>query len=99
MGQMLIDVLFTVLNFIANIFLSPIAAAINTVFPALTAFFTSVTTFIGYGLTYISFFVKLLMIPTAPLVALVGFFVGIFAFNLTLRVVGLGMAVYKWFKP
>lgn len=99
MGQMIVNVIFTVLNFIANIFLGPVVSLASSLFPALGEFFTSILTFIGYGLEYVSFFVKLLMIPTAPLAALIGFFVGIFAFNLTIRVFGLGMAIYKYFKP
>lgn len=88
-----------ILNFIAKIFLNPIYSAISTIIPGISDFFTSIMTFIGYGLEYTSFFVKLLMIPQGILVTTVGFFVGIFAFNLTIRVVGLGMSIYHYFKP
>lgn len=99
MGQMLVNVIFTILNFIANLFLAPVIKAATALIPSLASFFNAFTTFIGYGLQYTGFFVKLLMIPTAPLTVLVGFFVGIFAFNLTIRVVGLAIAIYRWFKP
>lgn len=88
-----------ILNFVANFFLNPIYSAVSVIFPAFASFFNSITTFIGYGLQYTGFFVKLLMIPTAPLVTFVSLFVGIFAFNITIRAVGLGMAVYHYFKP
>lgn len=99
MGEMLVSIIFKVLNFIASVFLTPIFSVINTIIPAVGDFFSSIFEFIGYGLQYVGFFVKLLMIPQGLLITLVGFFVGIFAFNLTIRVVGLGMAIYKYFKP
>lgn len=90
---------FGILNFLASFFLTPIFTGITAIVPGLTSFFTSILTFIGYGLQYTSFFVKLLMIPSGLLITFVGLFVGIFAFNITIRVVGLGMAIYHYFKP
>lgn len=99
MGELLVSVVFRILNFIGGIFLKPIYALVSTIIPALTNFFSYFITFINYGLVYTSFFVKLLMIPTAPLIILVGLCVGIFAFNLTIRVFGLGLGIYKHLKP
>lgn len=99
MADLLIKVVFSILNFISRIFLSPIISVVSSVIPVLTNFFTGFLTFINYGLQYTSFFIKLLMVPKAPLVVLITFFVGIFAFNLTIRAVGLGMAIYHYFKP
>lgn len=99
MGQLLVDVVFKILNFIAGVFLNPIYTLLSGIFPALTDFFSYFITFMNYGIQYTSFFIKLLMIPTAPLVIFIGFFVGIFAFNLTIRVFGLGLGIYKALKP
>lgn len=90
---------FGILNFIAQLFLNPIFSTVSTIIPEISSFFSSILAFVGYGLQFTSFFVKLLMIPQGLLVTVVGLFVGIFAFNITIRVVGLGMAVYHYFKP
>lgn len=99
MGQMLIDVIFNALNYLANFFLAPVISLAAALIPGLTEFFSAITTYLGYGLQYVSFFCKLFMIPTAPLITLVSLFVGLFAFNITIRTVGLGMAIYRYFKP
>lgn len=99
MLNVLIVGLFSVLNFLAGKFLAPIFTGISTVFPALGQFFTNFLVFLNYGLQYTGFFIKLLMIPTLPLTILVSFFVTIFVFNLSLRVIGMALAVYHYFKP
>ncbi len=88
-----------ILNFIANFFLTPIFKGISAIIPQLGTLFSGITTFVGYGLQYTEFFIKLLMIPTWLTDIVLTFWIGIFAFNLTIRVVGLGMAIYHWFKP
>lgn len=95
----LISGIFKVIGYLASVVLSPIFTTISTVIPVLTSFFESIVTFLGYGLQYTSFFVKLLMIPKAPLVVLISFFATIFVFNISIRVVGLALAVYNYFKP
>lgn len=99
MGELLVSVIFKILNFISNLFLGPVFTAIGSAIPELTTFFSSFLTFIGYGIHYTSFFVKLLMIPTVPLITLISFFVFIFGINLSLRAIGLVTAVYHYFKP
>lgn len=99
MGELLVSVVFRILNFIGGVFLNPIYLLVANIIPSLTTFFSYFVTFINYGLIYTSFFIKLLMIPTAPLVILMSLCVGIFAFNLTIRVFGLGLGIYKHLKP
>lgn len=98
MANLLIKVIFKVLNFLSSIFFLPIKP-IMTLIPGLASFFTAITTYMGYGLNYIDFFLKLLMIPKSVVVTAFSFSLGIFAFNITLRVVGMGMAIYHYFKP
>lgn len=95
----LIAVVFSVLNYVAKFFLSPIVTGFSNLIPSLTSFFSYILTYLGYGFQFISFIVKLLMIPTVPLTILITFWIGIFAFNLTLHIVGLGLAIFRWFKP
>lgn len=99
MVNLLVTGVFAVLNFIASKFLGPLFSGISSIFPALGQFFTNFLVFINYGLQYTGFFVKLLMIPTLPLTILISFFVTIFVFNLSLRVIGMALAVYHYFKP
>lgn len=99
MTQLLINLVFGILNFIANVFLSPIFSGISTLIPELGTLFSGITTFLGYGIQYTEFFIKLLMIPTWLTDIVLAFWSAIFIFNTTIRVVGLGMAIYHWFKP
>lgn len=99
MFGVLIAVVFSVLNYVAKFFLTPIVTGFTSLIPSLTNFFSYILTYLGYGFQFISFIVKLLMIPTPALTILIGLWIGIFAFNLTLHIVGLGLAIYRWFKP
>lgn len=99
MAQLLINVVFKILNFIADLFLSPIFSAISTVLPSVSTFFSSILSFLNLIFTYMNFIVNFVMIPKSLLITFVGLWVGIFAFNLTIRTFGLGMAIYHWFKP
>lgn len=99
MGQMLVSVIFTVLNGVAKIFLLPIYLASDTLFPVLGTFFSYVFQFLTMVFTYLNFVVNLLMIPKPLLIVVAGMGVGIFAFNTTIRLVGMGMAIYHYFKP
>lgn len=98
MANLFIKLIFGILNFLCSIFFLPLKPIMALV-PSLSNFFNAITTFMGYGLNYIDFFLKLLMIPKYLVVLVFGFGFGIFAFNLTIRVVGMGMAIYHYFKP
>lgn len=98
MGQMIVNVLFTILNFIANIFLAPIFNLATVLIPSLSIFFTKVTSFITLVLTYFSFITKLLMIPPFLLNSVAALSITIFTFNLSIRVYGLALGIYRYFK-
>lgn len=99
MGQMFINLIFNLLNALATLLLSPIFAIASLIIPDFTTYVGSINIWLGYGLTYFNFFVDLFMIPRAPLIAVCTLALGIISFNVTLRVVGLSVAVYKYFKP
>lgn len=98
MANLLIKVIFGVLNFLSNVFFLPIKPILALI-PGLNTYFVYITTFINYGINYIDFFLKLLMIPKFLIITAFSFGLGIFAFNITLRVVGMGLAIYHYFKP
>lgn len=99
MGQMLVNVVFKILNFVAGIFLTPIFSLVGTLFPAVSAFFVKIMTFVNMTFTYVGFVVKLAMIPSACFVPLIALGGTILIFNTTIRIYGLGMAIYHYFKP
>lgn len=99
MGQMLISVVFKVLNALATLLLSPIFAVASLIIPDFSTYVGSMNTWLGYALTYFNFIIDLFMIPRGPLIAVATLGLGILTFNVTLRVVGLSIAIYKWFKP
>lgn len=99
MGQMLVNVIFKILNFVAGIFLTPLYSAISSVIPSLSVFFTKVLQFISLSTQYVTFAMKVFMIPPACYIPLFTLAVGIFAFNLSTKVIGLGMSIYHYFKP
>lgn len=98
MGNLLIKVIFSILNFLSGIFFLPLKPILLLV-PSLSTFFTSIVNFMNYGLNYLEFFLKLLMIPKGVIVAVFTFGLAVFTFNMTIRVVGLGMSIYHYFKP
>lgn len=99
MGQMLVDVIFKVLNFVAGIFLTPLYSALTSIIPSLSVFFTKVLQFISLTTQYVTFAMKVFMIPPICYIPLFTLAVGIFAFNLSIKVIGLGMSIYHYFKP
>lgn len=99
MGNLIVKVFFSILNFISNVFLNPLFRLFTGVFPVLTSFFAGVLTFIGYGLQYTAFFVNLLMIPKILFIAVISFFIFIYGINISLRVIGMGSAIFHYFKP
>lgn len=98
MAQLIVNVFFNVLNFIANLFLGPVFSLASSLIPSLGEFFTKVTSFFELVFTYISFLVKLLMIPPGLLTAVAALSITIFTFNLSIRVYGLVLGIYRYFK-
>lgn len=99
MGQMLISVVFKVLNALASIILAPVFAVASLIIPDFSVYLSSMNLYLGYILHYFNFIIDFLLIPRAPLIAVATLGLGILTFNITMRVVGLSMAIYKWFKP
>lgn len=98
MADLFVNAIFTVLNFISKLFLTPVLAIVK-LFPSLATYFAYIIQFFEMVFEYIGFALKLFMIPQGLVITLLGLMSGIFAFNITIRVVGLGMAVYRYFKP
>lgn len=99
MADLLISVVFGILNFLASIFITPLVTFFTNVIPDISNLFTGILALINYGLTYMGFIVNLLMIPKSLIVLLITLTIGIFGVDLAVRGISLAMAVYHYFKP
>lgn len=99
MWNAFISVIFKVIAWITTLILSPILAIVSVLIPSYSTYIGYFNSWLGYGLTYLNFFIDLFMIPRAPIIAVMGLGLGIITFNITMRVVGLTIAIWKYFKP
>lgn len=99
MADMLFNLIFKVLNFVASLFISPINALVTALVPSFPNYMLQIRLFFNTAFQFIGFVVNLLMIPKGLIVGVMAFGLTIFTFNLSLRVIGLGMAIYHYFKP
>lgn len=99
MGQAIVGFIFNLLAQLASVILAPIFLVVSLVIPDFSSFLESMNLYIGYGLTYINFFIDLLMIPRTPLLIVVTMWLGIFTFNISLKAYAFVLAVYKTLKP
>lgn len=79
--------------------MSPIIALVNTMIPAVGDFISAIFQFIGWGLDYIPFFLKLLCIPQWCIVAVLSLASVVLVFNATVYIYYFSLAVYNYFKP
>lgn len=101
MGNVIINVVFKIIGVIANIVTLPLQG-LSVVFPAtsvITDIFSSIAFVLTKALQGLLFWLDVLLVPKWIFVAFISFGLGIFAFNLTIRVVGLILATYHYFKP
>lgn len=99
MIDLLIKAIFYVLNFLASIILKPILILVVSIIPDITNLLTGISSFISFGFTYLSWFIKLLMIPKSLMVILITLTLGIFGIDLAFRAISLIGAIYQYFKP
>ena len=100
MLQMLINVVFTILNTIANIFLAPLLLIFNFLnITWLSDVLNAISSVFNIFFNYFIFFVDLLCIPRNLLEIVFGVILGIFAFNTSVRTISFITACYRAFKP
>lgn len=99
MANLIVSVVFGILNFLASIFITPLVTFFTNVIPDISNLFTGILALINYGLTYTGFVINLLMIPKSLIVLLIGLTIGIFGVDIAVRLISLAMAIYHFFKP
>jgi uncharacterized membrane protein len=90
--------IFFLITKLFNLILSPIISVIIALFPDLTTFFNSISTFFGYGFTYIRSILSLLCIPDTIIIALFDYFVILYSIHLTVIAVKFALTVYNKLK-
>lgn len=101
MVNAIINAVFSIINVLANIVTLPLQA-ISSIFPSatiITDIFSSISFVLTKALQGLLFWLDIMLVPKWIFVAFISFGLGIFAFNFTLRAVGLTLAVYHYFKP
>lgn len=99
MFNLLFKFIFSLINKVFSILLSPFITAITVLFPDLSNVASSITTFISYGVTYISFARDLLLIPTGALSMLFSYYLikySVYLINISIKFI---VNVYNTLKP
>ena len=99
MFDILINFIVFLLSSIVNIVLSPFLLVFNALIPDFEQYFSSIITFLSYGLNYFNFFIRLFMIPYPLIVAVLSFSLSIVVFTFGVRTVYFFINAYKTFKP
>ena len=90
--------LFLVTTLFDMIF-SPIISVITALFPNLALYFTYITNFITYALSYVVTLRELLLIPRAAMLFLFDYFLITFTIYITMLAVRFVVTIYNKFKP
>ena len=99
MFNLLFKFIFSLINKVFSILLSPFITAITVLFPDLSNVASSITTFISYGVTYIAFSRDLLLIPTGALSMLFSYYLikySVYLINISIKFI---VNVYNTLKP
>lgn len=95
----LLEFVMFIINALLGIIMTPIDLLLQTAFPSVLSAISHITDFFDLGFTYFSFFLKLFMIPKAPLVLYLSIVSAILVFNITIRAYSLIISAYRTFKP
>lgn len=98
MFQILLNGLLIVVGRILSAIFSPLITALGSIFGSLAVVFGYLLQFLQLGLTYFVFFCKLFMVPSGALIMFFSFLGVIIVFNSALYVVGISVAIYRFFR-
>ena len=99
MFNMLVNLIFTIVAKIADLILSPLILAISSFIPGFGNFLTSILNFLGYGLTYFVFILKLFMIPKECVQIVITIAFASLSIVAGIRTYSLIVKIYNYFKP
>ena len=99
MLNILINFIFTIISKIGDIILFPLVSFLSVLIPSFSEFYNSILSFIDYAFTYLLFFIKLLCIPKACMLAVFSVATATLAITTGIRTYTLVMRIYEKFKP
>lgn len=95
----LLEFVMFIINHFLGLIMAPIDLLLQTAFPSVLSAIDYIIDFFDLGFTYFSFFLKLFMIPKAPLILYLSLVSAILIFNVTIRAYSLIISAYRTFKP
>lgn len=99
MLNILIKAVFWIIGKIGDIILIPIMALINTIFPSFSFNLDFIFNYINYGLNFITFFFKALMIPPLCIELVISVFTISLTLFVGLRAYQFIVKIYDKFRP
>lgn len=99
MINLLVKAIFFVITKLYSIILTPFLALITGLFPSLSQYFSSITTFLNYALTYVRSILRLLLIPNEVILLLFNYFAILYTVYITTLTVRFAINLYKKLKP
>lgn len=99
MFNMLMNLIFTLIAKIGDLVMSPLVAGISVIIPSFSNFVSYILQFINYGFTYLTFFLKLLMIPKECVEIVVTVALASLTIMTLVRTYTLIVKIYNYFKP
>lgn len=97
--EMLVNLIFTIVSKIGDLILSPIVAGLSVLIPNFSLFMIYIIQWINYGMTYLLFFIKLLMIPYNCISIVVTVALASLSIMVIVRTYSLLVRIYNYFKP
>lgn len=98
MGQLLVNVIFGLLNSLSTIIIAPIMALLSVFIPSLANLVENFTNFISMFWVYFRFVLKLMCVPSPYLLTALALNVGFWTFVLAYNTYRLMLKIYDKFK-
>ena len=95
----LFKLIFKIVGFLANIILTPLFSLVSTLIPSTSEYIDKIDYFFNYGLQFVGFVGKFLMIPSSLFKVFFAFFGSLLVGFLAVGVIRLSMKIYEIFKP
>lgn len=99
MLNILIKAIFFIIAKIGDIVMTPIMAVVSLILPSSIDFFDNIFTFLENGFRYMTFFLKLLLIPNTCVNVVVFVFSAYITLETGIRAYNLIVKIYDRFKP
>lgn len=93
------NLIFKIIGFLANIILTPLFSLVSTLIPSTANYIGNIDYFVNYGIQYIGFAGKFLMVPSSLIKLFLTFAGSLLVGFVSVGVIRLSMKIYEIFKP